>query len=321
VAAIDGPAGVPRARETVRVAGVDGGGSRLRVVLADGEGRILRRWQGRAVALAANTVDEVARSIQDGLGRLFVSDPGKLDALCAGMAGAGRREVAEGLEARMRSRGLARRIRVTTDAEVALSDAFPRDRGVLLIAGTGSIALIRDPTGAVRRVGGWGPVLGDEGSAYTLARRGLAAALRGVEGRGPRTRLSESLPSAAGVDGPRALAAWATEAGRADVAALAPRVVAAAEGDDPVARRLVDHAVNELVAHVVALAPAEGAPDRPLPPVALAGGLLEEGRPLRRWVEKALLHRGYPVLDRPVRPVRGAVRGALDLLEPDPSLG
>lgn len=300
----------------MRVVGVDGGGSHLRMMLADGEGRILRRWQGRAVALAPDTVDEVARSIQEGMGRLFASDPGELDALCAGMAGAGRREVAEGLEERLRSPGLANRIRVTTDAEVALSDAFPRQQGVLLVAGTGSIALARDASGQVRRTGGRGPVLGDEGSAYILARRGLAAAVRGVEGRGPRTRLSESLFAAAGVDGPSALASWAAEAGRAGVAALAPRVVAAAEGGDPVARGLVDQAVDELVAHVDALAPAGGPPDRPLPPVALAGGLLEEGRPLRAAVEDALRRRGYPLLDRPVRPVRGAVREALELLSP-----
>lgn len=301
--------------------GVDGGGSHLRILLADGEGRVLRDWEGPSVALAADTLDEVAGSIQEALARLFASDPGELDALCAGMAGGGRREVAERLEERLRARRLARRVQVTTDAEVALSDAFPRDRGVLLIAGTGSIALMRESTGAVRRVGGWGPVLGDEGSAYTLARRGLAAALRGAEGRGPRTRLSESLLSVAGVDGPPALVSWVAEAGRAGVAALASRVVAGAEEGDPVARRLVGHAVSELVAHVEALAPADGPLDGPLPPVALAGGLLEEDRPLRASVGEALRHRGYPVLDRRVRPVRGAVRGALELLGLDPPPG
>lgn len=317
----DGREEARRSGEAVRVVGVDGGGTHLRIVLADGEGRVLRDWEGPAVALTADTLDQVAASIQDALGRLFASGPEELDALCAGMAGAGRREVAEGLEDRLRTRRLARRIRVTTDGEVALTDAFPRDQGVLLIAGTGSIALMRESTGAVRRVGGWGPILGDEGSAYTLARRGLAAALRGAEGRGPRTRLSESLPSAAGVDGPSALVSWVGEAGRSGVAALAPRVVVAAGEGDPVARGLVDRTVSELVAHVEALVPGDGPPDGLLPPVALAGGLLDEDRPLRGPVEEALRRRGYPVMDRSVRPVRGAARGALELLELEPPPG
>ncbi|MDT8341451.1 MAG: BadF/BadG/BcrA/BcrD ATPase family protein, partial [Longimicrobiales bacterium] len=208
---------------------------------------------------------------------------------------------------------------VGTDAEAAFHDAFPAGAGILLLAGTGSVAWGRSRAGTVARVGGWGPQLGDEGSGFALGMAALGAVLRAEDGRGPATALRAAVLAHAGVDDPAALPAWAAAAGRARVAALAPAVVEAQRTGDGVAGALVEGAVAALSAHATALrerlaggaggrapgpGPAHTAP--PAPPVALAGGLLGPGRPLRAPVRRALAERGFRVQEPPVCPERGA---------------
>jgi glucosamine kinase len=316
----------------IRVVGADGGGTRLRLALADGTGRILARRetgpalmegspQGGTEALALLVRSEAAALAGE------TGGPLPLDALCAGLAGAGRSEEARQLEDRLLDSGIARRVRVVPDAEVALLDAFPAGPGILLAAGTGSIAVARDAAGRIHRAGGWGRLLGDEGSGYALGLEGLRAAIRGQEGRGPSTRLTAALFEAIGVPDPEGALAWVRGASKAEIAALAPKVAAlgaAVEaGPDPVARELAERAVRALVAHAEALAvpgPDSGGPDRgpagppsPRPRVALAGGLVDPGGPLRRSVAAALDAAGFEVDSGPVDGARGAVRCAVGL--------
>src|SRR5204863_9042571 len=101
-----------------------------------------------------------------------------------GAAGAGRgQEQAELAAARVEA-GVARRVRVLTDGEVALATAFGAGPGILVNAGTGSIAYARDPAGELHRAGGYGWQLGDEGGGYWLGRRALDVAARSHDGRG-----------------------------------------------------------------------------------------------------------------------------------------
>lgn len=302
----------------IRVMGADGGGTRLRLALADGDGRILARRNGPPALVLPGQAGGVAASLAAEV-RALAREAGAelpLDGLCVGLAGVGRPGAAARVRGHLEVRGLAREVRVVTDARVALDDAFPEEAGVLLVAGTGSIALARRLDGEVLRVGGWGSLLGDEGSGYRLGLDGLRAAIRGSEGRGPTTGLTAELLQALGAEGGEGVLGWLQNARKGEVSALATIVARTAADGDDVAGALVQGSVDALLAHARSLLGTlatgrDAGAGHPPPRVALAGGLLEEGGCLRGELLEALERRGLVALNRPVDGARGAVHGAL----------
>ncbi|MGZ8492968.1 MAG: N-acetylglucosamine kinase, partial [Gemmatirosa sp.] len=184
------------------------------------------------------------------------------------------------------------------------------------IAGTGSIAFGRGPDGTFQRCGGWGPNLGDEGSGAWIGRRALNIATASSDGREPETALTDALLTAIEADDPTALIPWAAQATPGQLAQLAPVVFRVASGGDLRANTLLSLAVEELVLHVRTLARRLFVDERAAIPVALAGGLLARGGPLRKRVEHRLKTAvpGTQLRYEDVDPARGAVRGALRLL-------
>jgi N-acetylglucosamine kinase-like BadF-type ATPase len=231
--------------------------------------------------------------------------------LVVGAAGAGRETERRELEEALKVKVEARAVLVTTDARAALESAFPGSSGIVLSAGTGSIAIGRHAKGTIHRVGGWGWRFGDEGSAYGLARAALAAVARAEDGRGPKTLLTPRLLEAAGVASVEDLMAWARAAQRKQIAAMAP-VVCRAAPEDPVAALLVQAAAAELAHHVLALRERLSEPGIP---VALSGGLLGTGSPVREALEVRLSASKPPVnlVHRSVDPACGALALALEL--------
>ncbi|MGH7476481.1 MAG: N-acetylglucosamine kinase, partial [Longimicrobiales bacterium] len=206
--------------------------------------------------------------------------------------------------------GVARSVRVISDAEAALHDAFgATGAGILLIAGTGSIALARRADRTLVRVGGWGMLLGDEGSGYAI---GLAAArivARAHDGRAEATALTPVVLDHAGVRTPLDLIAWSARATKRHIAALAPAVLALASRD-AAAMRIQQDAVAALIELVASAARRSAGQGEAALDVALAGSLLAPGGPLRDPVGQAL---AAPPLelrleDRAVDAARGAAR-------------
>lgn len=282
------------------VIGADVGGTSSRVALfrgdterarAEGRGGPMRAGGGEALA---ERLAELARPL------LLREDGPRADAFVVGASGAGRSAEREELRAAIERHRLAWKVIVVGDAELARAAAFSGGAGVLVIAGTGSIAISRDDAGTMRRIGGLGWRMGDQGSGYWLAARALEAVGLMHDSIGPPTRLGERLPAAAGVPGVAALVRWSTTASAADVAALAPTVIACADEGDPVSGELRSAAVEALAA----LATAAGA--GPMP-VALSGGLLAPGRPLRERLAEALERQGATVVRKAVDPCRGAI--------------
>lgn len=117
-------------------------------------------------------------------------------AICAGVSGAGRSsqqsQLAERIQSIVETADPARavHIMVVHDAHIALEGAFHGESGIIVIAGTGSVGFARTPDGRLHRVGGWGYLLGDEGSGYVIGVRGVAAACAMHDG-GPKTKLAE----------------------------------------------------------------------------------------------------------------------------------
>ena len=294
------------------VVGIDGGATRTRFLLANTAGDRLGGKLGGAGLLGAGKDEEVARQIVDGVRALARENDVSLpvDAICAGLAGAsGRPEARDLVEERIRAGAVARRVRVVSDSEIAFKDAFGTREGILVIAGTGSVGLGRGPSGPLRRVGGWGALLGDEGSAYGLGLKGIRSAIRSAEGRSAPTALTPRLFAALGCASPRAVLEWSKRAAKSDVAALAPAVLEAAEGGDQAASEIVELGVTALVQHIRAL--SEALELAVVPPVALVGGLVEPGGRMRPRVEAALGEAGFRVARERVSPVRGAVTIAL----------
>lgn len=138
--------------------------------------------------------------------------------------------------------GLAQQVVVESDALATLTGAFSGEPGVIVSAGTGAIAHARTHAGKIVRVGGWGYLLGDEGSGYYLAKSALNAALQDWDGRGEPTRLRAIFEKHFGVTSIELIITQVYDPAfdRGGMTELAPLVFAAADEGDRVAQRLVE---------------------------------------------------------------------------------
>ena len=238
------------------VVGVDLGGTWLRVVALRADGRPLRSSRGKAPPLV-----DLPRSLRR-LWRRWGFRSSSVGALVVAAHGVWTR--AERSQQARRLRGLALRVRVISDVEAAYLGTLGTRPGILLLAGTGSIALGRDERGRWVRRGGLGPLLGDEGSAFWIGREYL------------RTQRREASDIREIARSPDAVARTAR---------LALRVLRQADRGDQRARAIVRAAQHHLAALVVDLAEALDL-DAPVP-LSWAGGLLERPR-FRAGVFRAL---------------------------------
>jgi N-acetylglucosamine kinase-like BadF-type ATPase len=289
--------------------GADVGGTKTAVAVseddkivgrADGPGAAVR--PGRALA-SAGTIVEVVRRALSAAGRLTG------DTLVVGAAGAGRDPERDELRTALRNENLATSVVVTTDIEIALAAAFSDGPGIVVSAGTGSVAVGRDQAGKRHRMGGYGWQMGDEGSGYAIGRAALGAVSRAIDGRSPKTALSEKVLGATRSSDFDALIRWAAGASPAEVAALAPHVLAVAASGDPLAQGITDYAARELSQLAICLLPRMDL--APPVPVAVTGGLLAQDQPLRRTLLAKLAEEpAFLPSDTPVDAVAGALRMA-----------
>ena len=287
--------------------GADVGGTKTAVAVsrdgkivgrADGPGAAVR--PGRALA-SASTIAEVVRQALSAAGLLIG------DVLLVGAAGVGREPEREELRKALRGENVASSVVVTTDIEIALAAAFADGPGIVVSAGTGSVAVGRDRTGQRHRIGGYGWQMGDEGSGYAIGRASLGAVSRAVDGRSPKTALSDRLLRATRSDDYDELVRWAAGASPAEVAALAPHVLAVAAAGDPLAQGIADYAARELSQLAICLIPKMDI--TPPIPVAVTGGLLGDDQPLRKTLLAKLAEEPvFQPTDSPVDAVAGALR-------------
>ncbi len=286
------------------------------MALVDETGRELARALGPPSLVDPANPDATIGAIAD-LCREVASEGGAdlpVAGLWAGIAGAGTEPARGFVETALREAGLSSRTSVGADAEATFHDAFPSGPGILLLSGTGSIALGRGADGSRLQSGGWGLHLGDEGSGYRIGMSALRALARGEDGRGVATDLRDPVLKALGLAGPEDLIKWTAAAQKADVASLVPLVFEAAESGDQAAVAVIETAVDELVGHVQTLVRRlDPWPDTP--EVALAGGLLKEDRPLRLRVILALEALPCRPRDRSPDGARGACSLAMGLID------
>lgn len=294
------------------VVGVDGGGTKHRAVIVDEEGREVGRGQSPGAVVTADDPERAASAVRTAVLGAATNSRVQLPAaiMWVGLAGAGRPLVRKAVMPLLDDGSLATEVHVGTDVEAAFFDAFGNGPGILLIAGTGSVLMARDPSGAVANVGGWGRHLGDEGSGYAIGLKALRYVVRAEDGRMPPTALRVRVLRSCGLDAVDDLVSWVRRASKAQVAALAPRVIDAADDGDSAAMEIVADSIRDLAEHVRAGVERTGPWEEPAP-LILWGGLLGEGGPLRSRAVEGLLDVNAQLSSHTIDPPIGAARLAL----------
>src|ERR1700750_3102140 len=173
----------------MHVLGIDAGGTKTVCLLADEHGAIVA--EGRGPGANRHTAGELAvekvlhEAMEDAIGDLAVAPA----AVCLGIAGVDRDDEMRTVRAIMRRIGYKSRVLVVNDALTGLVAGARDEPGIAINAGTGSIVYGRNASFEAARAGGWGHMIGDEGSGYWIGREALAAGMLGGDGRGPDTRL------------------------------------------------------------------------------------------------------------------------------------
>ncbi len=276
-------------------AGLDVGGSKSECVICT-EAGVIRAWQimesdgphtaGRIPGLCQLIADTCATA------GAAASD---LNAIVIGMSGADTPGAAEGARQSVLSALPVRDVAVTNDAAPALLAATARRPAAVLIAGTGSIAYGEDARRSYR-VGGWGPLAGDEGSGLEIARQACAAVLLAEDGRAQATALTGAALQHFRLDAPAELVELTGDFCREPrrLASFTPRVLACARDGDPVAQRITAEAAAALARLGAALV-TRLKPDGRAIPLALTGGVLQGDSSFAGAVRAGLSGMGLPV--------------------------
>ncbi len=316
------------------VLGIDAGGTSARAVLATPDGQILATGRGGPANFQAvgddMAVASLDRAIDEAVIAVGHSDSIRDDiaTVVAGLAGMHVQADYDRFTLLMHRLLPSSQVHICNDGQVALAGATGGAPGVVVVAGTGSIAYGMDRPGRYLRCGGWGYIIDDEGSAYAITLAALHAASRAADGRTGPSSLMTAFGEAVGVPtfddilrpvyGPPVLT-------RHQLAALAPLVTRCAADGDAVARQVLVEAGQDLAALALTLLRQCAAADEAYP-VAYTGGVWTAGEfvlgPFRERVLAA-----YPrvALQPPLlSPAAGAVLLGISLLTgariPDPSV-
>jgi len=290
--------------------GVDGGGSKTSCLIGD-ENSIL----GKGAAAGSNVVrvgeaqarDALATAIRQACAAANVA-PSQINKTCVGLAGAARPEIRE-LVHRIVTELVSGEIEVVGDIVIVLEAAFGAGPGVIVIAGTGSIAHGRNAEGQTARAGGWGFAISDEGSGHWIGREVVAAAIRACDGEGVQnSRALESLMKCWGLDTREQLVPAANATPPPDFAALFPSVLALADSRDPIALEVLVRAGAEL-ANLAGTVLRRLFRQPGAVPVAMSGGVFRSS-PFVRQVFCENLHSKHPqaaINPDVIEPVLGAL--------------
>lgn len=247
------------------VLGIDGGGTKTVCVLMNENQQVLGRGEAGPSNYQTLGIDRTKQSIQQAIDRSILSaninvrSSFKIEAICLGLAGVGRPkdiEIVQNLvkDLQFTKNLLAQRspqnqnIIICSDSTIALVGGIGYPIGIAVIAGTGSIVCGQNSQGKTKRVGGWGYLLGDEGSGCNIAMRGLQAALKFHDGRGEFTTLAAKFQKHLCLKSLEELVEIVYRSGWEvkEIAALAPIVDRAAAEGDRVAGAIINSAVAEL---------------------------------------------------------------------------
>jgi glucosamine kinase len=262
---------------TIYLMGIDGGGSTIRVVIVTPDMTTITETQGSLANPYVIGQEKSAATIQSQMRKTLTQAnlrPDQISGVGVGVAGAGEAHLQEWLHGVISAVTPQAQVVTGPDVEIALVGANGARQGVLILAGTGSVAFGINDAGQTVRGGGWGHLLGDEGSGYWLGIQALRAVMRAFDGREKQTILTKQLLNTLNLQAETDLLPWIYRDNKPhshEVARLAPLVIEAAENGDIVARKIVEAAAQELALLGNTVIRRLGSET---PKIAFAGGLL-----------------------------------------------
>jgi N-acetylglucosamine kinase-like BadF-type ATPase len=307
--------------------GVDGGGSKTTCAVGDetsllatvtaGPSNITRVGEARARAALRQAIREACAAAK--------IDPQQVRRACIGAAGAGREQIASAVH-QIAAEIIPGEIEVVGDMQIVLAAAFGAGPGVIVIAGTGSIAYGRDAQGRTARAGGWGFAISDEGSAHWIGRAAVSALLRATdEGDDKMTDqgltaqdIAEASPLFLEMKRAWHLASLdeflRAANSNTDFAALFPAILAVADGGEAVAQSVLARAGRELAQLAAIVGRRLFARDDAVVPVATAGGVFRYSHTVREvfFEEVRKLDPRIDLNPQVIEPVAGALQMARD---------
>ena len=298
----------------MHVLGIDAGGTKTVCLLADDQGRVVAEARGGGANLQSVGELEVEKVLHGVMETAMTGQDAAPAAICLGIAGVDRPSDSETVQSIMRRIGYKSRILVVNDALVALEAGASDQPGIVIVAGTGSIAYGRNRLAQAARAGGWGYLIGDEGGGFWIGRSALASVVRQFDGRGPATQLTDLVLRHMGLASPTELIheIYYRDLHRRAIAGLAALVHQAAVEGDAVAGQILSRAGTELATAAGSVITRLGMRGDAFPAV-LAGGIFRGVPSLARDVEMRLSEVAPRSTVRllQVEPAVGAVRLAL----------
>ena len=290
--------------------GIDGGGSKTSCLIGD-ETSILGTGTGAASNVVrvgeAQARESLAGAIRQACTVAHLN-PSQIGSVCVGLAGAARPEISE-LVKRIVSELVPGKVEVVGDNVIALQAAFGGGPGVIVIAGTGSIAYGRNREGQTARAGGWGFAISDEGSGHWIGRTAVAAAIGAWDEKPEQDlRLIEMLMKSWSLQTIEQVVPAANATPPPDFSALFPAVLSLADSGDRIARDVLTQAGTQL-ANLAGVLLRRLFPHAGAVPVAMSGGVFGSSALVRQIFYNSL-HSGCPdVVINPtvIEPVRGAL--------------
>ena len=288
------------------IAGIDGGGTKTTLICQDlkGEELLTKRFG----AFNINSIGEKAfRALLVEIADTLKS-VGNCISLCIGAAGISNNEMVKIVDEVILSRGI--KYQLVGDHIIALEGAHNGNSGLAVIAGTGSICFGKDSKGNIERTGGWGHLIGDDGSAYALGRDLFKECAKAIDGYGEATLLTNLLKNKMNLTDRTEIIKFVYSGDKATIASVAPLVDEAYALGDKVAQRIIHNNAYLLVETVCGVAKKL---QMETSSIALFGGLIEKDTPLRKEFI-AILQEVNPKLQCN-KPIYNAAKGALMLAQ------
>ncbi|MDR3727638.1 MAG: BadF/BadG/BcrA/BcrD ATPase family protein [Terracidiphilus sp.] len=298
--------------------GVDAGGTKTDFLLGDETSTLARVRTGSIKRMKASA-ETAEANLQNALRQLTASSGVSMLSItccCIGTAGETVPLVVDWLRQAF-ARHVGGELILVGDVEIALDAAFFGKRGVLVLAGTGSNVAGRAATGKIVTAGGWGPAMADQGSGHFIGVEGLRRGFLAIDQQVP-TRLLQVAQAHWKLSSLGELIEFANSNPAPEFSRLAPLFVDCAAQGDPIAKEVLEQGGSDL-AYLASLVierirgmEADAPEPFVVPPVAIAGSILEHVAPVRQAMETAL-RRQYPgiaILDAPADPPAGALWNA-----------
>ncbi|MEK3734813.1 BadF/BadG/BcrA/BcrD ATPase family protein [Paenibacillus sp. FSL M8-0334] len=292
------------------VIGIDGGGTKTAVAIASDQGELIEQFHVGAINYNGGDAETIAASFQEMFDRIKAccGSSGPIQQIVIGAAGISNPQVSIKLEHSVRRQGYEGALRITGDQETALYGAHNAMQGIILIAGTGSICFGVNAKGEKHRSGGFGHLIDDEGSGYSIGRQLLSVLVQAEDGRLSDTVIPAMVYKQLGLHTVQEIIGfvYSKETTKKNIAALAPIMTTACEQGDEQALRIAKRCADSLHELLVPVIEKLGLQDSP---IAVAGSVLQQSP----FVQEALankLKETYPST-RLILPMKNAAYGAV----------